>query len=170
MSENWHVSLATEGRNWAGIWKIFREVISHGDTVPYPPDMSEDQAKDTWIRNGCHAYVVEHEGRVVSTFAICANMPGLGDHVANAGYMVHKEYRGRGIAQAMCSYSLKEAKRLGYEAMQINFVVPTNVPAVEAYTKLGFKIIGTVPNAFRHAKFGPTDVHIMYRSLEDVKI
>jgi ribosomal protein S18 acetylase RimI-like enzyme len=106
----------------------------------------------------------------VGTFAIRANMPGLGDHVANAGYMVHKEYRGRGIAQAMCSYSLKEAKRLGYEAMQFNFVVASNVPGVEAWRKLGFKIIGTVPKAFRHAQFGSTDVHIMYRSLDDVKI
>jgi hypothetical protein len=56
--------------------------------------MSEDHAKDTWVRNGCRAHVVEHQGEVVGTFAIRANMPGLGDHVANAGYMVHKECRG----------------------------------------------------------------------------
>jgi len=31
---------------------------------------------------------------------------------------------------------------------------------------MGFNIIGTVPRAFRHAKLGPTDVHIMHRSLE----
>ena len=30
------------------------------------------------------------------------------------------------------------------------------------------QIVGTVPKAFRHKKLGPTDVHIMYRSLEDI--
>jgi hypothetical protein len=66
----------------------------------------------------------------------------------------------------MCSFSFKEAKKLGYEAMQFNFVVASNVPAVEIWKKMGFKIIGTVPSAFRHAKLGLTDVHIMQRSLE----
>jgi hypothetical protein len=70
----------------------------------------------------------------------------------------------------MCSYSLKEAKKLGYKAMQFNFVVASNVPAVQLWQKMGFAIVGTVPKAFRHAKLGPTDVHIMYRSLDDVKV
>jgi GNAT superfamily N-acetyltransferase len=164
--EQWRVTRASEDRDWPGIWKVFREVISHGDTYSYPPYMSEDQAKDAWIRKGCRAYVVRDRDEVVDTPTIRTNTPGLGDHVANAGYMVHKDYRGRGIAQAMCSFSLKEAKRLGYEAMQFNFVVASNVLAVEVWKKMGFKIIGTVPRAFRHAKLGPTDVHIMHHSLE----
>jgi L-amino acid N-acyltransferase YncA len=106
----------------------------------------------------------------VGTFAIRPNKPGLGDHVANAGYMVHKDYRERGIAQTMCNYSLKEAKKQGYDAMQFNFVVASNTLSVALWQKMGFKIVGTVPKAFRHRKLGPTDLHIMYRSLEDVKI
>jgi GNAT superfamily N-acetyltransferase len=130
--------------------------------------MTEEQAKNIWIRNNCHGYVVKHGNDIVGTFTIRSNKPGFGDHVANAGYMVDKEYRARGIARAMCQYSLKEAKKLGYTAMQFNFVVASNEPAVQLWTKMGFKIIGTVPKAFRHASLGLTDVHIMYRSLDDV--
>jgi ribosomal protein S18 acetylase RimI-like enzyme len=70
----------------------------------------------------------------------------------------------------MCRYSLKEAKKLGFDAMQFNFVVASNIPAVQLWQKMGFTIVGTVPKAFRHRKLGATDVHIMYRSLEDVSI
>ncbi|HEU5048317.1 MAG TPA: GNAT family N-acetyltransferase [Rickettsiales bacterium] len=167
MSEEWSISPAAES-DWPGIWNIFRDVISRGDTYTYAPDMTEEQAQNIWIHNNCHGYVVKHGDRIVGTFTIRSNKPGFGDHVANAGYMVHKDYRGKGIAQAMCRASLKEAKRLGYSAMQFNFVVATNEAAVKLWQKMGFKIIGTVPKAFRHSQLGLTDVHIMYRSLEDI--
>lgn len=166
--EEWSITPAGDA-DWKGIWDIFRDVISHGDTYTYAPDMTEEQAKNIWIRNNCHGYVVKRGEEVVGTFTIRSNKPGFGDHVANAGYMVRKDYRGRGIAQAMCSYSLKEAKKLGYTAMQFNFVVASNEPAVKLWQKMGFKIIGTVPKAFRHSTLGLTDVHIMYRSLDDIQ-
>jgi L-amino acid N-acyltransferase YncA len=169
MVEEWNIRPATED-DWLGIWQIFKDVISHGDTYTYAPDMTQDQAKDIWIRNGCHAYVVTHGDNVVGTFTIRTNKPGFGNHIANAGYMVHKNYRSRGVAQTMCQVSLKEAKKLGYQAMQFNFVVASNIPAVNLWQKMGFKIVGTVPKAFRHATKGLTDVHIMHRFLDDIVV
>lgn len=169
MTEEWELRAAGDA-DWPGIWAIFREVISHGETYTYAPNMTEEQAKDIWIRNGCRAYVVTHGGKVVGSFTLRTNKPGFGDHVANAGYMVHCDYRGRGVAQTMCSFSLKEARRIGYTAMQFNFVVASNTPAVNLWQKMGFKIVGTVPGAFRHSRLGPTDVHIMYRSLDDIAV
>jgi len=167
MSEKWSIEPASES-DWAGIWQIFSDVISHGDTYTYAPDMSEEQVKNIWIRNNCRGYVVKHGSEIVGTFTLRPNKPGFGDHVANAGYMVREDYRGKGIAQAMCAYSLKEAKKYGYIAMQFNFVVASNKPAVTLWQKMGFKIIGTVPKAFRHSGLGLTDVYIMYRSLGDI--
>lgn len=164
---DWSIAPATDN-DWAGIWSVFQEVISHGETYTYAPGMSEEQAKNIWVKNACRGYVVKHNDHIVGTFTLRTNKPGFGDHVANAGYMVHKDYRGKGIAQAMCRYSLYEAKKLGYDAMQFNFVVSSNKPAVQLWQKMGFEIVGTVPKAFRHAVNGLTDVYIMYRSLEDI--
>jgi L-amino acid N-acyltransferase YncA len=155
--------------DWPAIWEIFREVISHGNTYTYAPDMSPEAAKDIWIRNGCHPYVARLDGRVVGTYTLRTNKPGLGDHVANAGYMVHKDFRGQGIAKAMCAHSLDEARKYGFQAMQFNFVVSTNAAAVDLWQKMGFKIIGTVPRAYRHARQGLTDVFIMHRFLNEEK-
>jgi ribosomal protein S18 acetylase RimI-like enzyme len=49
--------------------------------------------------------------------------------------------------------------------MQFNFVVSTNTAAIRLWKQLGFKIVGTLPGAFRHAEKGYVDVYVMYRSL-----
>jgi ribosomal protein S18 acetylase RimI-like enzyme len=49
--------------------------------------------------------------------------------------------------------------------MQFNLVVSTNERAVALWKRLGFKIIGTSPKAFRHEKLGLVDAYIMHRFL-----
>jgi ribosomal protein S18 acetylase RimI-like enzyme len=93
------------------------------------------------------------------------NQPDLGSHVANAGYMVAPEARGKRVGLSMAEFSLAEARRLGYRAMQFNFVVKTNERAVKLWLALGFEIIGEIPEAFQHAENGLTNALIMYRKL-----
>src|SRR6266487_1167178 len=44
-------------------------------------------------------------------------------------------------------------------------IVSTNDPALRLWQKLGFKIVGTLPGAFRHPEKGYVDVYVMFRSL-----
>ncbi|MEZ0484770.1 GNAT family N-acetyltransferase [Fibrella aquatica] len=147
------------------IWGIIEPVIKAGDTYMYAPDATRDEMLAIWFMSGKFTYVAEINGQVVGTFFMVANQPGLGSHVANAGYMVHPDYRGRGIAQEMCRFSLEEARRLGFKAMQFNAVVSTNTVAVKLWERLGFTIIGTVPNAYQHQMLGLVDTYVMYQWL-----
>jgi ribosomal protein S18 acetylase RimI-like enzyme len=81
--------------------------------------------------------------------------------------MVTPTARGLGIGRAMGEHSLTEARRLGFRAMQFNFVVATNEPAVKLWKQLGFEIVATLPGAFRHLSRGYVDAYVMYRSLVD---
>ena len=92
-------------------------------------------------------------------------MWGNGNHVVNAGYMVSPEAQGQGIGRAMGLHSLKEARRLGYRAMQYNLVVSTNTRAVSLWQSIGFDIVGTLPKAFHHSVLGDVDAYIMYQWL-----
>ena len=65
----------------------------------------------------------------------------------------------------MAEHALEEARRLGYRAMQFNFVIATNESAVRLWQQLGFKIVGTLPGAFRHSQKGLVDAYVMFRSL-----
>ena len=75
---------------------------------------------------------------------------------------------GRGIGRAIAEHCLREAERLGFRAMQFNFVVSTNEAALRLWKHLGFRIVGRLPGAFRHAQEGFVDVYVMYRRLSPV--
>ena len=147
------------------MWTIFKDVISDADTYVFHPDMSKERALSYWMGDGVHTYVYTEKSQVLGTFIIRDNQPDLGAHVANASFMVCKTARGKGIGRIMGECALKEAKELGYRAMQFNMVVVTNVQAVELWIKLGFDIIGTLPEVFYDAQRGFVDAHIMHRYL-----
>ncbi len=104
-------------------------------------------------------------GRFSVPTTIKANAAGPGDHVCNCGYMTAPAARGHGIAGKLCAHSLEVARKLGFSAMQFNSVVATNTVAVALWQKHGFEIVGTLPNAYRHARHGLVDCHVMFRSL-----
>jgi ribosomal protein S18 acetylase RimI-like enzyme len=65
----------------------------------------------------------------------------------------------------MGEHALAEARRLGYRAMQFNFVISANESAVRLWQQLGFEIVGRLPGAFRHARKGFVDAYVMFRLL-----
>jgi GNAT superfamily N-acetyltransferase len=140
-------------------------VLSTGDTYMLPPDTAEDAARAYWTGPGVSVYVAERDGDIVGTYAFRANQPGQGAHVANAGYMVDPEGAGKGVGTLMGEHSLGEARKAGFRAMQFNAVVSTNSRAVALWQRLGFAIIGTVPDGFRHPSLGFVDLYIMHRFL-----
>lgn len=147
------------------IWRIIREVISTGDTYIFDPCSSEEKMIGYWFTDDKKTYVALDGDEVVGTFYLKDNQPDLGSHVVNAGYMVSPKAQGKRVGRQMAEFSLDEAKRLGYLAMQFNFVVKTNENAVKLWQKLGFEIIGEIPDAFRHSEKGLTNAYIMYRKL-----
>ena len=147
------------------VWQIIKDVISGGDTYVFDPDSSEDEMITYWFSPEKYVYVAEEEGSVVGTFWLKANQPGLGGHVCNAAYMVAPDAAGKGIGRKMAEFSLDEARRLGFTAMQFNFVVKSNTAAVRLWQSIGMEIIGEIPDAFDHRELGMTNALIMYRKL-----
>ena len=147
------------------IWQIIKAVIAGGDTYVFAPDATEEEMMAFWFTPDRHNYVAVDEGEIVATFWLRANNPGLGKHVGNAAYMVSPEAHGRGIGKQIGLWSLDEARRLGFTAMQFNFVVKSNTNAVKLWQDIGFEIIGEIPDAMYHSKNGLTNAYIMYRKL-----
>ena len=154
-----------EERDRPAIWQIIKSVIAAGDTYVFSPDASKDEMMAYWFSPDKHNYVAVDDGEVVATFWLRANNPGLGKHVGNAAYMVAPHAHGKGIGKRVALWSLDEARRLGFTGMQFNFVVKSNTNAVALWQKLGFEIIGEIPDAFDHSKNGLTNAYIMYRKL-----
>lgn len=147
------------------LWKIIKPVIRAGDTYVFSPDSSEQKIMDYWLAPKKQTYVAELEGQIVGTYWLVENQPDQGNHIANAAYIVSPEFGGRGIGKQLCKHSKKEAVNLGFSAIQFNFVLKSNENAVHLWQKLGFKIIGEIPEACQHVKFGFVNAYIMYQKL-----
>src|SRR5215472_12792857 len=179
------ICLATEA-DCDAIWNIFREVVVAGDTYAMDPNVSREDALAYWFGPGTRTYVAQGDPladgvavpgkptasseitrarQILGTYILRPNQSGGGSHVANAGFMVSASARGQGIGRAMAEHCLSEARRLGFRAMQFNYVISTNTAAIHLWEDLGFEIVGTLPSAFRHPDQGYVDVHVMYRSL-----
>ncbi|MEO1149198.1 MAG: GNAT family N-acetyltransferase [Cyanobacteria bacterium J06638_22] len=151
-----------------GMWEIFRRVVATEDTYVFAADTSREEAIAYLLPEGGWAYVAEAEGQIVGLYRMVANQRDLGSHVANASFMVHPEWGGKGIGTALGWHCLRQAKAEGFLVMQFNIVVSTNEAAVRLWKKLGFAIVGTLPKAIRNKQLGYVDAYVMYRFLDDI--
>lgn len=154
--------------DWQAAWSILEPVFRAGETYSYAADITEDEAWKAWVAAPAATFVAEGDaGHLLGTYYIKANQPGQGAHVCNCGYVVAESARGMGIASLMCEHSQQEARRRGFRAMQYNLVVSTNAGAVRLWQKLGFAIVGTLPEAFLHPSQGYVDAYVMYKRLNE---
>jgi ribosomal protein S18 acetylase RimI-like enzyme len=142
---------------------LFFDAVATGDTLTPVPNATAADFTAYWYPPKARVFVAILEDRVVGSYMLRPNQPGLGDHVANAGYLVDPAFRGRGIASAMCAHSIETARAMGFRAMQFNFVVSTNVTAVRIWERYGFTVVGRLPKVFRHAEQGEVDALVMHR-------
>ncbi|MGC0419867.1 N-acetyltransferase family protein [Embleya sp. AB8] len=153
--------------DWAAIWPFFHRIVAAGETFTYPLDPGADQARGWWMLDPPSRTVVavDDAGVVLGTAKMNRNHMGNGSHIASASYLVDPAHAGRGVGRALCEYSIEWARAAGYRAMQFNAVVETNTHAVRLYRNLGFEIIGTLPEGFKHPTHGYVGLHIMHRPL-----
>lgn len=154
-----------ERKDWDLIWPIFNEVVKAGETYAYETEITKDQAEKIWLDAPRKTFVAEENGKIYGTYYIKTNQAGPGNHVCNCGYMVSSIARGRGLATTMCEHSQEMALKLGYKAMQFNFVASSNEGAVRLWNKLGFETVGRLPSAFNHPTKGYVDALVMFKWL-----
>lgn len=154
---------ATE-KDFDEIWKIFQAVIAKGDTY-VNAKITKAEAHEKWMNKSAKTFVATISSKIVGAYLVKPNQIDRGSHIANASYIVDENHRGAGIGKALALDSISTAKKLGYHAIQFNFVVSTNEAAVKLWQKVGFKIIGTSPKAFNHKDLGYVDSYIMFREL-----
>jgi ribosomal protein S18 acetylase RimI-like enzyme len=153
--------------DFESMWPIFQAVVATETTYVFAAGTSREDALAYWFGPGVVSYVAEDGDAVVGMYKIVPNRRDLGSHVANASFMVDPRHGGRGVGRHMGLHCLREARRMGFQAMQFNFVVSTNQAAVALWKELGFSIVGVLPKVFRHRQLGYVDAYVMYRALDE---
>jgi GNAT superfamily N-acetyltransferase len=155
---------AVEGDRDA-VWSIIGPMIAAGETYALPRAWSRLEALAYWFAPENEVFLAEEEGRPLGACYLKPNRLGGGAHVANAGFATAEWARGRGVARALGEHLLAYAPSQGFRAMQFNFVVSSNSPAVRLWASLGFETLCRVPEAFAHPTLGFVDALVMFRRL-----
>lgn len=152
--------------DWPQVWPFFDEVVQEGETYAYPLDLTSEQARDLWTMSPPGVTVVlEEDGVVLGSATMGHNRPGRGSHVGTASFMVAPAARGRGVGRRLGEHVVAWHREQGYRAIQFNAVVATNTVAVALWRSLGFRVVGTVPEAFDSASHGLVGLHVMHLDL-----
>ena len=152
--------------DWPAIWPIFSEIVEAGETYAYPEALTPEAARALWMeRPPGRTVVAIIDETVAGTAKMGPNRPGRGSHIATASFMVDPSQRGHGVGRALGVEVIRWARTANYHGIQFNAVVETNAAALALWRSLGFRIVGTVPEAFDHPTRGRVSLHIMYREV-----
>lgn len=151
-----------------GLYTIFQEVVDSGSQFPYECNSIQEFHRQFFHQQG-QVYVCRSITReVIGGFYLRSNASGRSSHIANAAYMIRNTYRGKGIGSLLIKASLHLAKDHGFQAMQFNMVLSKNTLAIKLYKKLGFSIVGTIPQAVRNPDGSYQDGYVMHRQLDSL--
>lgn len=128
------------------LWVMFVDTVARGDGYPHAAPLTRDVFEQTWVRSVTMTIGAVIDDRLVGAYYLKPNQPGLGAHIANAGYLVDRSARGGGIGRLLVADSVDRAPLAGFDAVQFNFVFESN-PARSMYEQLGWREIGRVPDA-----------------------
>jgi GNAT superfamily N-acetyltransferase len=127
------------------LFALYALIVEEGGAFPREPPANRESFREVWLDKAL-VMVARSEARLVGSYYISPNYGGLASHIANAGYMVHPDRRGRGLGRTLVERSIAEARRLGFDALMFNMVFESN-PARRLYERLGFEPVGRVPEA-----------------------
>ncbi|MEU9112031.1 GNAT family N-acetyltransferase [Streptomyces sp. NPDC048483] len=153
--------------DWPAIWPFFHTIVAAGETYAYPPDIDAAAGRELWMLEppGRTVVAVDEDGTVLGSAKMNPNHMGGASHIASASFMVDPRHGRRGVGRALGEHVLAWARAEGYRGIQFNSVIETNTAAVALWQSLGFAIMTTIPEGFRHPTKGYVGFHVMHRKL-----
>jgi ribosomal protein S18 acetylase RimI-like enzyme len=142
------------------LFAAFTRIVDAREGFPQAPPLDRANFDDYWLAHSSAVVVALVDGAIAGAYYVKPNFVGRAAHIANAGYFVLPEHRGRGIGAELVDHSLHQARESGFDAMQFNLVFETN-PARALYERFGFEPIGRIPRAVEGE-----DAIIYWRSLD----
>ena len=151
---------------WPKVRHIVQAIVETEEAISLPKDSPEKAWEDYLFGDESYEiWAFEEDGEILGCYHQRPNQKGLGSHIANGGYVVSLNARGKGIGRKLGEHSVERAKQQGYRGIQFNYVISTNKIAVKLWKSLGFEIIGTIPKGYHLKQQEYVDAHIMFLSL-----
>lgn len=150
---------------------LFEVIIQEGTSFPHEQMPSDQDFQALWF-GGSPTVLAQMPNRsgaleLAGAYYVKANWPGRAGHIANAGFIVAPEWRNKGLGRLLGETMLDHARTLGFRSVIYNLVFAENRASRRLWEDLGFRVLGTIPQAARKHDGTYQDALILFRSLID---
>ena len=160
-----------EPQDVEAVRRLFKVIVDEGTSYPHEQSTPDKEFQTYWFGGGATvtASVPDPSGRrqLAGAYYVKANWPGRAAHVANAGFIVTPEWRGKGLGRLLGETMLHHARALGFQSVIFNLVFAENRVSRHLWKRLGFRELATIPHAVRNNDGYYQDAVIIFRSLVD---
>ena len=147
--------------------RIWNEVVEEGAAFPQEEPLDGESGSAFFAAQTYSAVACEPEtGKIVGLYILHPNNVGRCGHIANASYAVSGESRGLHIGEKLVKDCLEEAGKHDFRIMQFNAVVESNTHARHLYERLGFTLLGTIPEGFLMKDGHYENICVYYQTLK----
>lgn len=129
--------------------QIWNGIVEEGIAFPQEEILDENSGKTFFDAQTYCGVAEDAEGNLYGLYILHPNNVGRCGHICNASYAVREDVRGLHIGEKLVQDCLIQGKEHGFQILQFNAVVATNVHARHLYERLGFQQLGIIPNGFR---------------------
>ena len=154
----------------AAIFPILKEAVDEGQTYPQDTMETIEDFRAFYASHDLFVAVEEDTGETVGSFYVKPNFPGRCSHVCNAGFLVRRDRRKRGISHFLGRAYLTIARDLGYKASLFNLVFVSNAASIRMCEGMGLVEVGRIPKAGDLKGIGFTDAIMFYRDLSTLPL
>ncbi len=143
--------------------EIWNEVVEEGIAFPQEENLTLHSGEEFFAAQSfCGVAEDTQSKKILGLYILHPNNIGRCGHIGNASYAVHSQCRGLHIGEKLVADCLIQAKKIGFQLMQFNAVVASNIHARHLYKRLGFQLLGTIPGGFRLKNGTYEDICLYY--------
>ena len=147
--------------------EIWNSVVREGIAFPQVEELTEASADAFFTSQSYTGIAVDEEtDEIVGLYILHPNNIGRCGHICNTSYAVKEGKRGLHIGEQLVMDSLRTGANLGFQILQFNAVVATNIHALHLYERLGFHRLGVIPKGFRMKDGHYEDIILHYIELK----
>lgn len=128
---------------------IWNEIVDEGIAFPQEELLDDKTGEEFFSSQSYCGVAADESGNVVGLYILHPNNVGRCGHICNASYAVSSSCRGQHIGEKLVRDCIHKAKEIGFQILQFNAVVETNIHARHLYEKIGFRQLGVIPKGFR---------------------
>jgi len=154
-----------------GLAEVLHDCVAGGASVSYLEPFTLEDARaamtgfaDDVAAGGRLLLAAFDDDRVVGTVQVVFAWPPNQPHRADiAKLLVHRDARGRGLAQQLMTHAEEEARREGRTLLVLDTV--TGDAAEFLYKKLGWNVVGVIPNYALYPDGRPCSTTVFWKAL-----